>query len=83
MLDFRELCAKVIIFYKKKSQNNICFKIMFPCHIIKTVVGDYDFKFFKIVTNYIWFRLKVKTVVGDYDFNHLKKFQSQGNQLRF
>ena len=44
---FRDL-SKNNLFFSKKIQNNICFKIMsklmFPCHVTKTVVVDYSFK---------------------------------------
>ena len=56
-------------------QNNVK-KLMLHYHIIKTVVGDNDFKIFKIIKtiiNYYGFKLKVKTMVGDNSFNHFKK----------
>ena len=46
---------------------------MFYCHINKTVIDDYGFKFLKIVKiiiiNY-GFRLKVKIIVDDYFFEN-------------
>ena len=53
------------------------FKLVLFCHVIKTVVGDYDFKCFKkvktVVTNYD-FKLKVNIIVDDYDFNYFQKY---------
>ena len=37
---------------------------MFSCYVIKIVVGDYDFKFFKTMI----LGLKVKTIVDNYNF---------------
>ena len=51
------------------------FKLISFYHIIKTVIGDDGFKFFKmvkiLVTNYN-FTFKIKTIIDDYGFNHLK-----------
>ena len=46
-------------------------KLIHFFHVIKIVVEDYSFKFFKIVKTIVTktsFMLKVKTVVNDYDF---------------
>ena len=64
----------------------MCFKIKVKLvtryHVIKTMVSDYDFKFFKlvkiIVTNYS-FKLKVKIIVGHYGFNQLIFFQNRSH----
>ena len=54
------------------------FKLVCPCGINKTVVGDYDFKNFKIVKTIVGdisFSLKIKTLVDDYGFNYFKKIE--------
>ena len=52
-------------------QNNAQTNTFF--HVIKIVVEDYSFKFFKIVKTIVTntgFVLKVKTVSNDYDFEN-------------
>ena len=46
-------------------------KLIHFFHVIKLVVEDYSFKFFKIVKTIVTntgFLLKVKIIVNDYDF---------------
>lgn len=49
-------------------------KLVFHSHIIKIIVGDYGFKYFKVVktvvTNYD-FKLKVKILVGDSSYEKI------------